>query len=128
MNNVTDTQTSEDIELLPVFEKWAALEPDRCSVSRFDDGQVFTLSLDGNAVAWYLLPSALRVMEKAVLQACLQEAIAAHGWLYKIENATDGQHYVQVLKPKNHAYFTGQHAEPATALLLAYLQALEVAA
>lgn len=130
MTDTTDQTPAEQaaieqpLSLFEQFEQWAELEPDNCRIFPSGDVVVF-LSEDLQTVYDVNCTPSFSGPERAVLQAAVQEAIAAHGWLYKIENATDGQHYIQILKPGDNTSFPCQQTEAAIALFRAYLAALK---
>lgn len=129
---VEQTAIEQPLSLFEQFEQWAEMEPDRCQLNGGDDccWKSFGAMLGGSlkSITWQEEgeePETLKTRDFAILQASLQETIASHGWLYKIENATDGQHYIQILKPGDNTYFPCQQTEAAIALFHAYLAALK---
>jgi hypothetical protein len=120
--NITDEAST----LLAQFEQWAKIEPDRCTCGYVDSIFILRLRLRDT---WLKVsidePGQDSGVGRAIVQAVVQEAIAAHNWLYQIGNAITGHCYAQVLKPANHKSFHGQADEPAIALLSAHLSALQ---
>jgi len=124
MTNVTDTTTTK---LLPLFEQLAEMEPDRCRVDKYDETRsqfdiVIKLGESWFTV-WATGINGIASSGLAIVQSVLQKAIAAHGWLYKIENCTSDLNYAQVLISTG-VHFIGEAVEPAIALLTAYIAAL----
>jgi hypothetical protein len=118
--NITDEAST----LLAQFQQLAELETDRCRI--FPNGDVVVLlSEDLQLVYDVDCTPSFSAAEQALLQASIQEAIASHGWLYQVGNAVTGECHAQVLKPIDYKSFSGQHNEPAIALLSAYLLALQ---
>lgn len=120
---VEQTAIEQPLSLFEQFEQWAEMEPDRCK----SYAELKGFGILFGAGYWFGIDTnePFGQRDYAIIQAGVQKAIAIHGWLYKIENATDGQHYIQILKPGDNTYFPCQQTEAAIALFRAYLAALK---
>src|SRR5690606_14577672 len=110
-----------------LLEKWAALERSRCS--EFDDHMGGT----GLQVTWTGPPMRaipddypLDALDKALLLAATIEAIEAHKGRFTLKrDIGDGHYFAAVRFPSQKTPRNAKSYQPAAALLLAYLAALE---
>jgi hypothetical protein len=135
MNNLTS------LTLLAQFEQWAAADYEFCRIFHLSAGIInIEVGLDGRwEPIWSAHLSGLTASSKAILQAVVQEAIAAKNWDCQLSRSYDYSTPIptRIWEAKVSNPFevdaTGSavvhlinHAESAIALFSAYLQALAV--
>lgn len=125
---MTQTNITQSTALLAQFQLWAELEPGRCNVN---DGQL-NIKVDGywQRLIFHAEPYAFPLVSQAIVQAAVQEAIAVKGWDMTLHftAGTDGEaigYTGEVDTTLAHLFWQVFHAEPAIALLFAYLSALQ---
>lgn len=118
-------------ELLDLLKRWSALEPDRCKLDEHaDDQNCYALNIknsrDGEKnLAFVYLELDIDNRDWAIIQQAVQRAIVSRSLLFRLENDTNGRYYALIVHPTTQSHSPGKDAEPAIALLRAYLTWLE---
>lgn len=133
MTKITDTQTTPTetatTELLPLFEEWAALEPDRCIVKHYGDQEVKCFDIELKLDWWIKVVGgtgdrlSFSKTDRAIVQAVVQEAISAHGWSWILKSLG----IAEIFDSSNQRIACKYGETPSIAILAAYLQALKAA-
>ena len=125
MNTLTDTTTTE---LLPLFEQWAEMESDRCRVNVYNEPKQFDVLIDlgdGWTTVWASIFGDISKTSLALVQASLQEAIAARD--LSAEISISGSRTQALILSIDGLMVIEQHDQAAIALLQCYIQALKAA-
>lgn len=115
-----------------LLKRWTELEPKRCQQAIGLDSHPIDgsfLVYDSSGEGYWVEPGtgeeAVLLIDLAMLQALLQQAIAHHKLLFRLENTVQGTHYATVLHLETGRMGQGNDAEAAIALLKAYVAWLE---